>query len=59
MIELRRDANPQVVLNQLYKHTPMQSSFAVNMLALVDGVPKLAEPVARPCSSTSPTRWKL
>src|SRR5215204_1610890 len=41
VIELRRDANPQVVLNQLYKHTPMQSSFAVNMLALVDGVPKL------------------
>ncbi len=41
VIELRRDANPQVVLNQLYKHTPMQSSFAVNMLALVEGVPKL------------------
>ncbi|HKF91946.1 MAG TPA: DNA gyrase subunit A, partial [Acidimicrobiia bacterium] len=41
VIELRRDANPQVVLNQLYKHTPMQSSFPVNMLALVDGVPKL------------------
>ena len=41
VIELRRDANPQVVLNQLYKHTPMQSSFPVNMLALVDGVPKV------------------
>jgi DNA gyrase subunit A len=41
VIELRRDANAQVVLNQLYKHTPMQSSFPVNMLALVDGVPKL------------------
>src|SRR6266508_1909786 len=41
VIELRRDANPQVVLNQLYKHTPMQTSFPVNMLALVDGVPKL------------------
>jgi DNA gyrase subunit A len=41
VIELRREANAQVVLNQLYKHTPMQSSFAVNMLALVDGVPKL------------------
>jgi DNA gyrase subunit A len=41
VIELRRDANPQVVLNQLYKHTPMQSSFPVNTLALVDGVPKL------------------
>jgi len=41
VIELRRDANPQVVLNQLYKHTPMQSTFPVHMLALVDGVPKL------------------
>ena len=41
VIELRRDANPQVVLNQLFKHTPMQSSFPVHMLALVDGVPKL------------------
>src|SRR5437667_7239935 len=43
VVELRRDANPQVVLNQLYKHTPMQSSFPVNMLALVDGVPKLLD----------------
>src|SRR5439155_26213413 len=41
VIQLRRDANPQGVLNQLYKHTPMQSSFPVHMLALVDGVPKL------------------
>jgi DNA gyrase subunit A len=41
VIELRRDANPQVVLNQLYKHTSMQTSFPVHMLALVDGVPKL------------------
>jgi DNA gyrase subunit A len=40
-IELKRDANAQVVLNQLYKNTPMQSNFAVNMLALVDGVPRL------------------
>ncbi len=43
VIELRRDANAQVVLNQLYKHTPMQTSFPVNMLALVDGVPKLLD----------------
>jgi DNA gyrase subunit A len=41
VIDLRRDANPNVVLNQLYKHTPMQTSFAANMLALVDGVPRL------------------
>ncbi len=41
VIELRRDANANVVLNQLYKHTPMQTNFAANMLALVDGVPRL------------------
>ncbi len=40
VIELKRDALPQVVLNQLYKHTSMQSTFGVNMVALVDGVPK-------------------
>ena len=40
-IELKRDANPQVVLNQLYKHTPMQDTFGVNMLALVDGEPRV------------------
>src|SRR5256886_8225897 len=43
VIELLRDANQQVALNQLYKHTPMQSSFPVNMLALVDGVPKVLD----------------
>ncbi|MDD4170596.1 MAG: DNA gyrase subunit A, partial [Desulfotomaculaceae bacterium] len=41
VIELRRDANPQVLLNQLYKYTQMQESFGVNMLALVDGQPRL------------------
>jgi DNA gyrase subunit A len=41
IVELKRDANAQVVLNQLYKHTPMQTSFAANVLALVDGVPRL------------------
>ena len=41
VVELKRDANAQVVLNQLYKRTPMQTSFAVHMLALVDGVPRL------------------
>jgi DNA gyrase subunit A len=40
-IDLKRDANAQVVLNQLYKQTPMQSNFPVHMLALVDGVPRL------------------
>jgi len=40
VIELKRDANPQVVLNQLYKHTQMQETFGVIMLALVDGKPR-------------------
>jgi DNA gyrase subunit A len=40
VIELRRDANPQVVLNQLHKHTQLQTSFGVILLALVHGVPR-------------------
>ncbi len=39
VIELKKDANPNVVLNHLYKHTQLQDSFGVIMLALVDGVP--------------------
>jgi DNA gyrase subunit A len=39
-IELKRDANANVVLNNLYKHTPLQTSFGANMVALVDGVPR-------------------
>ena len=40
-IELRRDANANVILNQLYKHTQLQETFGVIMLALVDGEPKV------------------
>lgn len=40
LIELKRDANPQVVLNQLYKHTQLQSTFGVNNLCIVNGEPK-------------------
>jgi len=40
VVRLKRDANANVVLNKLYKHTPLQTSFGVNMLALVDGVPR-------------------
>ncbi|MBU6216137.1 MAG: DNA gyrase subunit A, partial [Acidobacteria bacterium] len=40
IIELKRDAPGNVVLNNLFKHTPMQTSFPVNMVALVDGVPR-------------------
>ena len=41
VIELKRDANPQITLNQLYKHTALQDNFSVIMLALVDGQPKV------------------
>ena len=41
VIELKRDSNPQVVLNQLYKNTQMQDTFGVIMLALVNGEPKI------------------
>jgi len=40
VIDLKRGANPHVVLNQLYRHTQMQDTFGVIMLALVDGVPR-------------------
>jgi DNA gyrase subunit A len=40
VIELRSDANPQIVLNNLFKHTAAQSTFPVNVVALVDGVPR-------------------
>ncbi len=41
VIELRRDANPNIVLNQLFKHTTMQQSFGVNMMVLVNNEPKI------------------
>ncbi len=41
VVELKRDANPKVVINNLYKHTALESSFSVNMLALDHGRPKL------------------
>jgi DNA gyrase subunit A len=41
VIELKREAQPRQVLNNLYKHTTMQSSFYINMVALVDGQPKV------------------
>jgi DNA gyrase subunit A len=40
VIELKRDAIPEVVLNKLYKHTALQQTFGVNMVALADGVPR-------------------
>ncbi len=41
VVELRKDVNPQVILNQLHKHTQLMDSFGVIMLALVDGEPKV------------------
>ncbi|WP_059050458.1 DNA gyrase subunit A [Paenibacillus senegalimassiliensis] len=41
VIELRRDVNPSVVLNNLYKHTALQSTFGINMLAIVNNEPKI------------------
>lgn len=41
VIELRRDVNPNVVLNNLYKHTSLQSTFGINMLAIVNNEPKI------------------
>lgn len=41
VIDVRRDANPEVILNQLYKHTQLQDTFGVIMLALVDGKPQV------------------
>ena len=68
IIELKRDANANVVLNNLYKQTPLQTSFGVNMLALVDGVPRtlnLAQALShyidhqmRSFSAGSEYRWK-
>src|SRR5699024_4331634 len=41
VIELRRDANPNIVLNNLYKYTALQTTFGINTLALVDGRPQV------------------
>ena len=41
IIDLKRDANPQVILNQLYQYTQLQISYGIIMLALVDGVPRI------------------
>ena len=41
VIDVRKDANANVILNNLYKQTPLQTSFGVNMIALVNGRPKL------------------
>ena len=54
VIELRRGAQPHKVLNQLYKYTPLQSTFGVQMLALVDGEPRLLS-LKRRCKFTSST----
>src|SRR5918994_1356465 len=67
VIDLKRGANPQVVLNQLYKHTQLQDSFGVIMLALVGGIPRtlnLADMIGYYVDHqvdvvTRRTRWQL
>ena len=44
VIELRRDVNANVILNQLFKHTQLQDTFGVIMLALVNNQPKVLKP---------------
>ena len=56
VIELKRDAIPKVVLNKLYKHTPLQTTFGVNMVALVDGVPRTLGLLPIDQRTTSTTR---
>lgn len=41
VIELKRDVNPQIILNQLFKHTTLESSFSINSVAIVDKIPKV------------------
>ena len=41
VMEVRRDANANVLLNNLYKHTALQTSFGINMLSLVNGEPQV------------------
>ncbi|MDQ9827973.1 DNA gyrase subunit A, partial [Acinetobacter baumannii] len=41
VIELKKDANPQITLNRLYKHTQLQDTYSMIMLALVNGEPKI------------------
>ena len=48
VIELKRGEVPEIILNNLYKETQMQDSFGMNMVALVDGQPRAAEPEAVP-----------
>ncbi|MFC1670908.1 DNA gyrase subunit A [Spirochaetota bacterium] len=43
VIDLRKDANASVIINQLHKHTPLQTSFGIILLSLVDGVPKVLD----------------
>ena len=54
VIELKRDENAEVVLNKLYKLTPLQSTFGIIMLAIVDGRPQVLHR-SRSCCSTSST----
>lgn len=43
VLELKRDADPEIVLNQLYQYSPLQQTYSINLLALVDGKPRLLD----------------
>ena len=54
VVEMKREADPEVVLNQLYKFTPLQTSFGVNMVALRGGRPATLN-LRRSCTPSSPS----
>ena len=56
VVTLKRDAVAKVVLNNLYKHTQLQTTFGVTMLAIVDGVPRTLRPGPGRSATTSSTR---
>ena len=59
VIELKRGEVPEVVLNNLYKQTQLQDTFGMNMVALVDGQPKLLQPEGpdRGLPASTGARW--
>ena len=58
VLELKRDANPEVVINQLYKYTPLQETFGIILLVLVDNVPKILN-LVEICQAYLDFRYKV
>ena len=58
VIELTRTVDPRDVLAELYKYTPLQHTFGISLLALVDGEPRTAQPQAHPAAfHRAPPGW--